>query len=186
MVCPGQGSADFQLVAELAAIDARLQPVVAELDGRCRERFSLSFTEYCRNPEQPVTAEAAFCYQQLAIYLGAVACGQRLLADGCKPDCVIGHSVGEIAALALGEAISVEEGLEAVRRRAEVILDAIPQTAGRMLAVEASRERAIELIDGVPEVYIAVVNHDRQAVLAGAGGKLNEVEAQARRADFAQ
>ncbi len=108
---------------------------------------------------------------QLAIYAASVARFEALCARGIRPDVLMGHSFGEIAALVCGGAYTVEQGAEIVCDRIASLQAAAPRD-GMMAAVAAAPERVrAHLVASFPGVdagvRIAVENHASQTVVAG-------------------
>ncbi|MBO2446352.1 acyltransferase domain-containing protein [Actinomadura barringtoniae] len=87
---------------------------------------------------------------------------------GLTPDCVGGHSFGELVALQVAGAYDAATLMRIARRRGELMRDAA-QRPGGMLAVALSREETeAELAaSGVPEVWIANSNAPEQTILSG-------------------
>ncbi len=92
-------------------------------------------------------------------------------AYGIRPDLVMGHSLGEYAALVAAGALTFEHALEAVSARGREMADIDVEDRGLMAAVIAPLseiERLVETIDG--NVVVANVNSTSQAVIGGASG----------------
>ncbi|KVQ64349.1 acyltransferase domain-containing protein [Burkholderia territorii] len=109
---------------------------------------------------------------QLGIYGVSVAMFGVLHAHGVKPDVLIGHSFGEIAALVCGGMYSIEQGAHIVCDRIASLQAAAPAD-GMMAAISAGADATRELIDAsavahaVRNVCIAVENHPSQTVVSG-------------------
>ena len=95
---------------------------------------------------------------------------------GLKPDCVAGHSFGELVALHAAGAFDADTLLRLARRRGELMRDAAA-VPGAMLAVTAARDRAEALVADLPDVWLANHNAPAQVVLAGSGSALEAVAA---------
>ncbi|KVD85077.1 acyl transferase [Burkholderia sp. ABCPW 14] len=113
---------------------------------------------------------------QLAIYATSISYFEALRAHAVRPDVLVGHSFGEIAALTCGGAFSIEEGADIVCDRIDALRAAAPAD-GRMAAVSATpdavRAHLAACFRGAPEerkgrVQIAVENHASQTVVSGA------------------
>ncbi|ATF33727.1 acyl transferase [Burkholderia thailandensis] len=119
---------------------------------------------------------------QLAIYATSVSCFEALRVHGARPDVLVGHSFGEIAALTCAGAFSIDEGADIVCDRIDALREAAPAD-GRMAAVSASpdavRAHLAACFRGVPDgragrVRIAVENHASQTVVSGAREYVDE------------
>ena len=113
---------------------------------------------------------------QLGMACIQVALARMWSAWGITPTAVIGHSLGEYAALHVAGVISASDMVLLVGRRAELLVrDCTPHTHG-MLAVKGSAE-AIRNTLGNKMTEIACINGPEETVLCGSGeivGAANE------------
>lgn len=123
---------------------------------------------------------------QPAVFLHSVILAKVL---GVQPSAVAGHSLGEFSALVVAGALSFEDGLRLVAKRAAAMQKACEIETGTMAAVIRLADETIEQIcasvDGV--VVPANYNCPGQLVISGAVDAVNEAcvklkEAGARRA----
>lgn len=123
---------------------------------------------------------------QPAVFLHSVVLAKVL---GVEPIAVAGHSLGEFSALVVAGALSFEEGLRLVAKRANAMQMACEMEQGTMAAVinlsDEIIERVCNEVDGV--VVAANYNCPGQLVISGAVDAVNEAcvklkEAGARRA----
>ncbi|HEX3782129.1 MAG TPA: type I polyketide synthase, partial [Pseudonocardiaceae bacterium] len=90
---------------------------------------------------------------------------------GVRPDVLIGHSVGEIAAAHLSGVLSLTDACTLVGARAR-LMQALPD-GGVMVAVQATEDEVTPLLtDGVS---IAAVNGPRSVVLSGVAAAVLEI-----------
>lgn len=105
---------------------------------------------------------------QPAIFLHSVILA-RLLGNDFRPDMVAGHSLGEFSALTAAGALSFEDGLQLVARRANAMQKATEQADGTMAAVLGMDDETVERIcaevDGI--VVPANYNSPGQLVISG-------------------
>ncbi|WP_063759893.1 type I polyketide synthase [Streptomyces sclerotialus] len=130
-------------------------PPTPEEEERRRQRALLTRTEWA----QP--ALAAHGLALLAV----------LEAVGVRPDCVAGHSFGELTALHTARVWDADTLLRLARRRGELLRDA-STAPGAMLAVDAPAERVTALLgedSADEEVWITADNAPGQVVLSGSG-----------------
>ncbi|KAK5172982.1 polyketide synthase [Saxophila tyrrhenica] len=114
---------------------------------------------------------------QLGMACIQVALARMWASWGITPTAVIGHSLGEYAALHVAGVISASDMVLLVGRRAELLVrDCTPHTHG-MLAVKGSAD-AIRNTLGNKMTEIACINGPEETVLCGSGevvGAANEV-----------
>lgn len=110
---------------------------------------------------------------QPLLYLCDWAWGSELISAGMAPAAVAGHSLGEIAALAVAGVFSVEAGLELVVERSRFMGITAQSSQGGMLAVigmdAPDIARALESLD---DVWVANDNTPGQVVVSGRAGAL--------------
>lgn len=115
------------------------------------------------------------------------------LGDSFKPDMVAGHSLGEISALVANQALSFEDGLRLVSKRAlamQAACEAVPSTMAAILGLEDHVvEEICQSVDGI--VVAANYNCPGQLVISGAIPAVEEAcakltEAGAKRAMILQ
>ena len=123
---------------------------------------------------------------QPAVFLHSVILAKVL---GVKPDGVAGHSLGEFSALVVAGALSFEDGLRLVAKRAMAMQKCCENNPGGMAAILGLEDEAIEQVcqsvDGV--VVAANYNCPGQLVISGADEAVDAAcvklkEAGARRA----
>jgi acyl transferase domain-containing protein/NADPH:quinone reductase-like Zn-dependent oxidoreductase/NAD(P)-dependent dehydrogenase (short-subunit alcohol dehydrogenase family)/acyl carrier protein len=164
-VFSGQGSQWARMGCELAATEAVFREALTAVD-RCFEPISgWSIRAALAEPESSsrlADTEVA----QPAIF--AIQVAQAALWDrwGIRPSAVVGHSIGELAALHVAGVLSLEDAVRIVWHRGRLMQQATG--LGRMLAVGLSGPDAQDLVGELPcELSVAAVNGPRSAVLAG-------------------
>ena len=104
---------------------------------------------------------------QPAVFLHSVIMAKAL---GVKPDAVAGHSLGEFSALVVAGALSFEDGLKLVSKRAMAMQAACEAQPGTMAAILGLEDKVVEeicsSIDGV--VVAANYNCPGQLVISDA------------------
>ena len=177
----GQGAQWFAMGRELLANEAHFREVVASCDELLRPlaRWSL-LEELSLTEERSRLAETEIA--QPAIFAIQVALAALWKAWGVTPDCVIGHSVGEIAALHVAGALDLPEAIRIVFHRAKIMQRATGN--GRMAAVSLSESEAADIVAPFgSRLGIGAINGPRSVVLSGEGGAIDEVLATLQRRD---
>lgn len=123
---------------------------------------------------------------QPAVFLHSVILAKVM---GAQPDAVAGHSLGEFSALVAADALSFEDGLRLVAKRAMAMQKCCESEPGGMAAIlgldDATIEQVCQSVDGV--VIAANYNCPGQLVISGANDAVDAAcvklkEAGARRA----
>jgi len=158
----------------------RAEPVFAQAIQRMDETFRTlcdwSLTRLFSEPEAFGAAAGQAMneprYAQPANLALQLALTEVWAARGLRPTCVIGHSVGEIAAACVAGSLSTKDALTLAYHRGQLH----QQLAGRggMLAVGASLEQVSELIRG-KRVSVAALNSAQSLTLAGDDSDLRAV-----------
>ncbi len=104
----------------------------------------------------------------------------RSRARGSAPDVVVGHSVGEFAALAAVQAIGTGEAIGLVRERGLAMADAARQRPGAMAAILGLEDEQVEtLCRKILGVWPANYNCPGQIVISGENDAVDECCAEA-------
>jgi len=160
-VFPGQGSQRSGMLAAVPETESlpRLLDAAEALSG-----LPLRTIEQSGDAARLAETRVA----QPLLFLADWAWGTALIDAGITPDAVAGHSLGEMAALALAGVFSVEAGLELVVERSRLMHDAASRNPGTMAAVlgldSADIASVISTIDGV---WVANDNSVGQVVITG-------------------
>ncbi|MDT0382151.1 beta-ketoacyl synthase N-terminal-like domain-containing protein [Streptomyces sp. DSM 42041] len=153
-------------------------PVFKTHIDRCSDLFE-SFVDYSVRDEilrdtdgQPIPTGAGVLTARLFSLEYALA--KLWLSMGVRPSVLIGHSLGEIVAATIAGIFSLEDAVQLVSRRGE-LLD--KTSTGAMAAVEAPREQIEALLTSHPDLSLGAVNGPSQCVVSGGANSLAEVAA---------
>jgi [acyl-carrier-protein] S-malonyltransferase len=173
---PGQGSLEVGMGREIA----EAVPEAMEVFIRGSEASGLDLRRLCF--EAPLEELIETEVQQPALVATSLAVLAALRARGIHPDYVIGHSVGEFAALAAAEAIDVEEAIGLVRERGLAMAEAAKQHPGSMAAILGLADEAVErLCRKILGVWPANYNCPGQVVVSGENAAVDECCTEAER-----
>jgi len=108
---------------------------------------------------------------QPAILTASVAAFRALSEKGFRPDFVAGHSLGEYSALVAAGALSLGDAARLVRRRGELMQEAVPVGVGAMAAIMGiDAEKVAEACEVAARDQVcapANFNSPEQIVIAG-------------------
>ncbi|WP_214482650.1 ACP S-malonyltransferase [Bacillus sp. SM2101] len=165
-VFPGQGS---QIVGMGQSL-AQKYDNVAAVFNKADEKLGLSLTDLIfQGPADKLTLTMN---AQPALLTTSIAILERFKEENIRPDYVAGHSLGEYSALVAAEAMSFEDAVYAVRKRGELMEEAVPAGEGSMAAVLGMDQGQLQEIttqitaDGYP-VQLANLNCPGQIVISG-------------------
>ena len=159
---PGQGS----LEAGMGRDVAEAVPEAMEVYRLGSEASGLDLQRLCF--DSPLEDLVETEVQQPALVATSLAILAALRADGFEPDIVVGHSVGEFAALASVGAIGTGEAIGLVRERGLAMAEAARLHPGSMAAILGLEDEAVEnLCRKIIGVWPANYNCPGQIVISG-------------------
>ncbi|MDX1501710.1 MAG: ACP S-malonyltransferase [Thermoanaerobaculia bacterium] len=165
LVFPGQGSQWVGMGRDWADAHPLARETFAEADEALGEPLSRLAWEG-PDEELQLTANA-----QPAIVAASVAVWRVARAAGLRMKMTAGHSLGEYTALVAAEALSFADALRLVRRRGELMQEAVPVGVGAMAAIlgpDAATVAAVAAEAARDQVCaVANFNAPAQTVIAG-------------------
>ncbi|MGW0811831.1 ACP S-malonyltransferase [Streptomyces viridiviolaceus] len=173
LMCPGQGAyvpGALRHLRDHPAVRGVLQAVDAGTPGPVSTVAPVSrlLTEDGAPAPGELLAAGPLAFD-LATYSCVVASATVLLTLTHTPvDAVLGHSMGDLAALTVAGVITVHQGAALLGVRDRLLREAALPPAG-LLAIDMTDDQAARLIRtcGTPQVRIAARNAPAQTVLAG-------------------
>lgn len=160
---PGQGSHYPEMGKKLYNDSVLFSSVFDYCCNYLKNKLNYDLKEIIFDASQSHKLDDTF-YSQPAIFIIEYSLGKMLIDMGIKPDMLIGHSIGEYAAATLAGVFSLDDGLNVIAKRAELMKDLAP---GMMLSVRKSYEELMPMIEEL-KVDLAAVNGPQSCVISGA------------------
>ena len=166
---PGQGSFEAGMGRDFAEV----LPAARRVFERGSEASGLDLERLCFHAEAEELLDTAV--QQPALVATSLAVLEALRERGVKADFMIGHSVGEFAALAAAEAMTIEEAIALVRERGLAMAEAAARNPGSMAAILGLADDIVEgLCRRILGVWPANYNCPGQFVVSGENPAVDE------------
>jgi [acyl-carrier-protein] S-malonyltransferase len=171
---PGQGSLEMGMGKDIA--DAF--PAAREVYRVGSEASGLDLERLCF--ETPLEDLVDTEVQQPALVATCLAILAAMRERGLEPDVVVGHSVGEFAALAAAGSLGTGEAIGLVRERGLAMAEAARQRPGTMAAILGLEDEEVEkLCRKIVGVWPANYNCPGQVVVSGEHQAVEECCAEA-------
>ncbi len=159
---PGQGSLEEGMGREIALA----VPEAMEVYRVGSDASGLDLRKLCF--ESPLDELVKTEVQQPALVATSLAFLAALRAGGIAPDYVVGHSVGEFAAIAAANSIDTSEAIGLVRERGLAMAEAARESDGTMAAILGLDDEVVEeLCAEIEGVWPANYNCPGQIVVSG-------------------
>jgi [acyl-carrier-protein] S-malonyltransferase len=169
---PGQGSQETGMASDLFKADAPFR----ELVRRASERAGGDLEKIClRGPDRELTRAKNLQPLLVCVSLGWL---RRLLENGVLPEKILGHSLGEISALAAAGIVSFETAVDIAAKRGELMDAAAARVPGGMAAViSVQRDAVLRLLARKftgAQIVLANDNAPNQIVVSGGVAALEQ------------
>jgi [acyl-carrier-protein] S-malonyltransferase len=159
---PGQGSQEVGMGRAMC----EAFPAARAVYDRAAEVAGFDVAALCFGG--PIERLSETAVTQPALVTTELACLAGVTASGLKPDYVVGHSVGEYAALAAAGSIDDRTATFLTRERGLATAAAAEAAPGAMAAVIGLDDAEVErLCDGIAGVWAANYNAPGQVVVSG-------------------
>src|SRR5262249_19515187 len=173
---PGQGSVEAGMGKDVAEAIPEAMAVYDE--GSKASGLDLKALCFDAPGEALVDTEV----QQPALVATSLALNAALRARRSSPDFVVGHSVGEFAALGSSGAMTVSDAVALVRERGLAMAATARETPGSMAAILGLADEAVEnLCRKIANVWPANYNCPGQLVISGETPSVDEACVEAER-----
>jgi [acyl-carrier-protein] S-malonyltransferase len=154
---------------------ATASPEAARIFSQADQVLGFALSRLCfEGPEEEL--KLTHNTQPALLAVSTAAC-VALRGLGVEADYVAGHSLGEYSALVAAGALSFEDALRLVRKRGEIMQEAVPAGVGAMAALlRLPPEKLSEVLQAAAQgevVSAANLNSPDQVVIAGHAGAVD-------------
>lgn len=169
---PGQGSSIVGTAKMLYHSSPLFKRILGELDSLCAAQSLPSILPPLLG--QPSTSDPSPLESQLCMALLEVALVRLWRSWGVEPSLVIGHSLGEYAALYAAGVISAADVVFLVAKRASLMQEMCTRGTHKMLSLRLSAEDVRAALDtaGLASLEITCINGPTATVVAGLEAEL--------------
>jgi [acyl-carrier-protein] S-malonyltransferase len=173
---PGQGSLEEGMGREI--VEAVPEAMAVFREGS--EAAGIDLIKLCF--DTPLSTLVQTENQQPALVATSLAINEAIRARGIEPHFVVGHSVGEFAALGAAESIGIADAIALVRERGLAMAEAARQHPGSMAAILGLADEVVEgLCKKIHNVWPANYNCPGQIVISGEDDAVGECCSEAER-----
>jgi [acyl-carrier-protein] S-malonyltransferase len=173
---PGQGSYEAGMGREIA----EAVPEAMAVYDAGSEASGIDLKAVCFHG--PVEDMLDTKIQQPALVATSLAINEAIRARGIVPDYVVGHSVGEFAALGAAQSIGAAQAIGLVRERGIAMAEAAEARPGSMAAILGLADEIVEgLCRKIANVWPANYNCPGQIVVSGEDDAVGECCVEAER-----
>lgn len=161
-VFPGQGAQFVGMGKDLYESN----PVARELFDKANDILGFNITELMFDGTDEDLKQTKVT--QPAIFLHSVILA-KTLGDDFKPEMVAGHSLGEFSALVAAGALSFEDGLVLVSKRARAMQKACEMESSTMAAIIGAEDEVVENVCAEIDEVVVPANYNTlgQIVISG-------------------
>ncbi|MGK3975596.1 SDR family NAD(P)-dependent oxidoreductase [Sorangium sp. So ce118] len=179
-VCPGHGSQWLGMARSLL-----LQEPVFRAEIEACDRVVNGLRGWSLVDELVADADSSRLNEgdvvQIALFSVEVALAALWSSWGVKPDAVIGHSFGEVAAARIAGVLSREDALLVIAERGRLTHEAA-SARGAMLAIAVPEDVLVDsLLEFVPGLTVAAFNSPASLVLSGPLAAIERAEGELSR-----
>lgn len=175
---PGQGQSVLGVARELHETSPSFRRILGELDALCTAQGLPSIVE-------PLTGTSTApglspIESQLCLSLLEMALARLWKSWGVEPSLVIGHSLGEYAALYVAGVLSAADLVFLIGKRASLMQELCTRDTHKMVSLRMSAEDVRSALGKIssPSLEITCVNGPQSTVVAGLASEIESFVAQ--------
>ena len=162
----GQGSASLSTAKELFASSLRFREDIVYMNELCI-RMGLPGFSMAVDGTGSETLNLSPSQTQLALIAIEIALARLCIAWGLQPQMLIGHSLGEYAALCIAKVLTISDTLYLVGNRARLIEEKLEKGSYTMMAVRMAPDHLSSMLELYSNLEIATINGPSDVVVSG-------------------
>lgn len=182
-VFTGQGSVYTGMCSQLFHTCRRFQEMILSYQMICDSLGFPGVVEMIQRSKLDVEPRTTTVKSQLALVIVEIALARLWISWGLRPSLLIGHSLGEFAALCVSGVLSVSDTLYLVGKRSTMMQETCSPHTHTMLAVGGTMEDVAQLLAiRHRDCQVSCINAPANVVVSGPNEELKglQIEAQAR------
>ena len=169
-VCPGHGGQRPDMLRELVLREPAFRAALARVDVALAAAGGPSAVAELENGGHGLDAVPT---AQPVLFAIAVALAEVLRGWGIRPDAVVGHSLGEVAAACIAGALSLSDAARVIVWRS-ALLGRLAGRGGMMVAGITEKEARALTDTSAGAISLAAVNGPESCVLSGDAAALDD------------
>ncbi|KAJ5761815.1 Acyl transferase/acyl hydrolase/lysophospholipase [Penicillium nucicola] len=178
----GQGASYKSMNLELYRDVPTFRDCIQQLDSVAQGQGFPSFIPVLDGSYPKDHAHSAVI-TQLALVCTEIALAKYWASLGVKPDVIIGHSLGEYAAMHIAGVVTASDTIFMVGRRAQLLEERCKSGSHNMMAVRASLAQIAENAEGKPYT-VACINSPSDTVLSGTKEQIDDIAVSLQKAGY--
>lgn len=167
----GQGSHYAGMGAELYHTSPAFRNILDLAVSVCKQNDFPEFLDIIMDPQVDLSTKDT-AQTQLAVVALEIALSAFWRAAGVEPAAVMGHSLGEYAALHVAGVLSLTDVLYLVGKRAQLVLERCVPGACSMLSVFAPLDKVEQYIQKLSSCEVACLNSPKATVVSGTADEI--------------
>jgi len=161
----GQGAQYFDMCKGYYETFDVFKKAIDECDEILKQHVEISIKDILWNDTIDKTLINQTKYTQPALFVVEYALSKLWMSVGVQPTALIGHSIGEISALCVANAIPLKDALQLVVARA-ALMNSLPVNTGGMASVFCNEETIRPFLENT-NIDLAAINSIKNCTISG-------------------